>query len=426
MAAPARPYARRMARRTVLVVAALVLGLAAGVAQAASSPVGMWKMTQNGRYYQWVAMPGGGFEERSMTVHRTATNKCLVPMNEPVYRYAPVGGGIYRMTGQFWRSDCTKHWEYESTVKVVATSARLTLSCDKNYVKVCYSYTRAKTDVTPPVVHALPSHGQVGGDTVLRYTVSDNSGKTWDELLIYRDGKLARKYKTTLGAAKAGRIYAYRLKQTPPDFAGTLRYCVVSHDSAGNASAPSCSTVTIAPIATATTNASPRSVALSIGDVVTVQGTHVGCYAITSSGKNGIACVLLVGGKPKAGTYGAGLAADGTAVLTRIKADGSGQQVWKRTPQARTKTYTLGVGDEFGMQLTSTVAIGCQVINVTSTLVEPLYRGIKVSCFRATSTRPVGNAWGISIADRFAGSFWLDAQGRTTTKGVVRKQPALS
>lgn len=287
------------------------------------------------------------------------------------------------------------------------------------------SATRA-ADTQPPKVTALASKGQVGGDTVLRYAVSDNSGKTWDEIFIYRDNKIARKYKTTLGAATLGRIYAYRLKETPPDFAGTLRFCVRSHDVAGNVSAASCSSVTIAPVATAKANGPPRNVALSIGDVVTVRGTHIACYAISSNGKDGIACVLLAGGKPKSGTYGAGLAEDGTAVLTKLKADGTAQQVWKRKPQTRSKQYALAVGDEFGMQLTSKVALGCQVINVTSTLVGPLYRGVKVSCFRATTVKPLGNAWGISISDRFAGSFWLDSYGRLTTKGVVRKQPSLS
>lgn len=100
-------------------------------------------------------------------------------------------------------------------------------------------------DVVPPKVRAFYSVGTVGGDTSLRYAVSDDSGRTWEALFIYRDGLVARRYRTTLGPAKVGRMYGYLLHKTPASFRGTFRFCVQAHDAAGNVSKPSCAKVRI-------------------------------------------------------------------------------------------------------------------------------------------------------------------------------------
>ena len=164
------------------------------------------------------------------------------------------------------------------------------------------------------------------------------------------------------------------------------------------------------------------SIALKIGDAVDVVGTKIACYAIHSSGKDGMACVLLKGSNPAPGTYGAGLAVDGSPVITFIKANGTGTTVFKRKPQAAKKVYRVQVGDRFGLVISSSVSLGCQVINVTSTLVGPLYRGIKVSCYRATATAPLPSTYGISISNKIAGWFRFDAQGRVTKQGAVWRQ----
>lgn len=164
---------------------------------------------------------------------------------------------------------------------------------------------------------------------------------------------------------------------------------------------------------------------LKIGDAVDVVGTKVACYAINSNGKDGIACVLVAkSGKPATGSYGAGLAVDGTAVITRIKADGTGAPVFKRKLARATKVYRVRTGDLFGLQISAKISLGCQVINVTSTLVEPLYRGVKVSCWRATATSPLPSTYGVSISDTMAGVFLFDAKGRVSTSGKVYRQPA--
>jgi hypothetical protein len=278
----------------------------------------------------------------------------------------------------------------------------------------------AAADVQPPKVQALESRGTAGGDTSLRYTVSDDSGSTWDELTVYSGDRVVRRYKTTPGPARVGRLYAYKLKETPEDFAGTYRFCVRAHDAAGNTSARSCAPLVIR----AAESANPASIELAVGDTVLVTGTRVGCFAIVSNGKAGMACVLLAKGKPIAGSFGSGLAVDGTAVVTRLKADGSAEQVFKRRLGASPRTYRVGAGEGFGLRVSAKVNLGCRVLDVTSTLVEPLYRGRKVSCWRATETAPLPGTYGVSISDTFAGVFRFDAKSRVTTWGFVRRQPA--
>lgn len=170
--------------------------------------------------------------------------------------------------------------------------------------------------------------------------------------------------------------------------------------------------------------ATRASYPLKLGDAVDVVGTKIACYAITSNKKDGMACVLVgTSGKPVTGSYGAGLAVDGTAVITHLKADGSGDQVFKRKLAASTTVYRVHADDVFGFQISSTVSLGCRVINVTSSLAEPVYQGVKVSCWRATATSPLPNTYGVSISDKMAGVFRFDAKGNTTSWGVLHRQP---
>ena len=81
--------------------------------------------------------------------------------------------------------------------------------------------------------------------------------------------------------------------------------------------------------------ASQKTVQLKIGDAVDLVGTRVACFAVKSNGKDGIGCVIWGKDKPLVGSYSVGLAVDGTAVLSKLKADGSAQQIFKRKPQAR-------------------------------------------------------------------------------------------
>ena len=87
------------------------------------------------------------------------------------------------------------------------------------------------------------------------------------------------------------------------------------------------------------------------------------------------------------------------------------------------KTYTVKPGEGFGIQAAAGVILGCQVLNVTSKQLAPIYRGVKVSCWFATSTKAVPNRYGISISDKFAGVFKITPQGAMSTWGYVKQQP---
>ncbi|HVN60673.1 MAG TPA: hypothetical protein VMT59_05385 [Gaiellaceae bacterium] len=184
--------------------------------------------------------------------------------------------------------------------------------------------------------------------------------------------------------------------------------------------------VALAVLSVSASAASQKSVQLKIGDAVDVLGTRVACFAVRSSGKDGVGCLLWGKDKPLAGSYSVGLAVDGTAVLSKIKADGSSQQIFKRKPAARSraaKVYRVNVGDVFGLQITSKIALGCKVINVADASAAPVYQGVKVSCYRATAESPLPSSLGVSISDKFAGVFQFDSKGAVSSNGIMRTQP---
>lgn len=183
--------------------------------------------------------------------------------------------------------------------------------------------------------------------------------------------------------------------------------------------------VALAALALAPGAAGGNTIQLKIGDAVDVVGTPIACFAIESNKKDGIGCVVWAKDKPKVGSFGVGLAVDGTAVLNTIKADGTSRSIFKgRTVQARAKVYRVKVGESFGLPAGGDVVLGCQVLNVTSTAVEPVYRGTKVSCWLANATSPIPSRYGVSISGRFAGVFKVTSAGKISTWGLVRRQPA--
>ena len=172
-----------------------------------------------------------------------------------------------------------------------------------------------------------------------------------------------------------------------------------------------------------------NTIQLKIGDAVDVLNTRVACFAVNSNGKDGIGCFLVAKGKPIVGSYGVGLAVDGTAVLNKINADGSATHVFKkRLPASRSASggtvYRLKPGGSFGLPVSGDVVLGCQVINVTSTSVAPIYRGIKVSCWFANASSAIPNRYGVSISDKMAGVFKITPSGKLSTWGVVKSEPS--
>jgi hypothetical protein len=175
-------------------------------------------------------------------------------------------------------------------------------------------------------------------------------------------------------------------------------------------------------VATAS-GAAKRTVVLKIGDAVDVRYTGVACFALHSNGKDGIGCLLWAKGKPAAGTYGAGLAADGTAVINKLAKDGTGITIWKRKLQSAGTTYHLTVGDEFGLILPGNVDLGCRIVNVTSTSIAAVYRGTKVSCWRAKDNKPLPNTYGVTLSDKLAGVFKINAASEVSSWAVLKREP---
>jgi len=165
------------------------------------------------------------------------------------------------------------------------------------------------------------------------------------------------------------------------------------------------------------------SIQLKIGDAVDVVGTPMACYALTSNNKNGMACVILKGNAVRTGTYAVGLAVDGTASLQKIKADGSGQTIFKRKLQAERTVYKAHAGDIFGFQVTGSLSIACEVINIASTSVEPVLRGIRVVCLRSNGKTALPNSYFVDISAKFASVSKWDAKSEQSPWAIIKKQP---
>ena len=170
------------------------------------------------------------------------------------------------------------------------------------------------------------------------------------------------------------------------------------------------------------------TIQLKIGDAVDVLHTRVACYALNSNGKDGIGCLLIANGKPIPGSYSVGLAVDGTAVLNTINADGSATHVFKkRLPQSHGvssgKVYRVQPGQSFGIPVSGGEVIGCNVINVTTTSVAPIYRGIKVTCWFADASHAIPNRYAVSISDKMGGVFKITSSGQVSSWGIVKPQP---
>ncbi len=182
--------------------------------------------------------------------------------------------------------------------------------------------------------------------------------------------------------------------------------------------------VALAVLPAAPAAAAPLSnITLKIGDAVDIVGTPMACFAMTSNKKNGMACVLWKGNAPKTGVFGVGLAVDGTASLSKINADGSGLTIFKRKLQAARTVYKAHVGDLFGFQVNSSLAIACEVINVTTTAVEPMLRGVKVVCLRLNGTTAIPTSYFVTLSAKVAAVGKFDAKSKPSAWAILKKQP---
>jgi hypothetical protein len=180
-----------------------------------------------------------------------------------------------------------------------------------------------------------------------------------------------------------------------------------------------CAALAAVPAAAAPLN----NITLKIGDAVDVVGTPMACFAVHSNNKDGLACVLWKGSKPKTGTYAVALAVDGTASMKKLMADGSGQTIFKRKLQAARTVYKAHTGDIFGFQVNSSLAIACEVINVTTTAVEPMLRGVKVLCLRSNGTTAIPTSYFVTLSAKVAAVSKFDAKSKPSTWALLKQQP---
>lgn len=98
-------------------------------------------------------------------------------------------------------------------------------------------------DTTPPHAHALASSGQKGHTAHLRFLVSDNSGKTREQIAVYAHFKVAHRISTRLTPSKPNAIY-YVSWHIPSKPLQPLKFCIIAFDAANNPSTQSCARIT--------------------------------------------------------------------------------------------------------------------------------------------------------------------------------------
>lgn len=102
--------------------------------------------------------------------------------------------------------------------------------------------TPGKADTQPPSVQAFPAAGKAFTSIALRYRVAENSGKSREQIMVYRGSSVLVNAMTKWGAVKAGGS-TYHVNWYAKARPGLLRWCLRSFDPAGNRSAKSCASL---------------------------------------------------------------------------------------------------------------------------------------------------------------------------------------
>ena len=101
-------------------------------------------------------------------------------------------------------------------------------------------------DHSAPAVRALPGSAKVGGSALLRWTVSDDSGKAKETVRVYGAGfALYATIAKPLGPAKAGVVQTVTWRVPKALKPGAIQFCVLAQDAAGNQSKPACAPLKI-------------------------------------------------------------------------------------------------------------------------------------------------------------------------------------
>lgn len=101
-------------------------------------------------------------------------------------------------------------------------------------------------DQKAPKARALPSSGPAGTGVRLRYRVSDDSGRTREQAVVYAGAKAIATLRGPLHATEADALFYFLPWRPGLSLAGkTFRFCVWAYDAAGNAAPRTCSRVKV-------------------------------------------------------------------------------------------------------------------------------------------------------------------------------------
>lgn len=100
-------------------------------------------------------------------------------------------------------------------------------------------------DTTAPRVVAFTASAKRGHKAKLSYFVSDDSGQSSEQIMVYSGRKVLARLAAAIHVAKAGTVRTVGWKVPKKAAPGKRRFCVTASDASGNKSAPSCATLTI-------------------------------------------------------------------------------------------------------------------------------------------------------------------------------------
>jgi hypothetical protein len=154
----------------------------------------------------------------------------------------PAGFGVYR-NGK----TIVAEKRVLAGVEAGATADEITGSATTAVQKLRQAFAKRKRgDSTPPKVKALASSGKRGGKASLRFKVSDNSGRAREELRVYGPNFLLyATLKRPLAPVRAGVVRTVPWRVPKAVKAGSLQFCALAADAAGNLSTASCAKLKI-------------------------------------------------------------------------------------------------------------------------------------------------------------------------------------
>jgi hypothetical protein len=128
-----------------------------------------------------------------------------------------------------------------------ASADEITTAATTAVQKLRQAFARKrKGDSVPPKVKALASSGKRGGKASLRFKVSDNSGRAREELRVYGPKFLLyATLKRPLARIRSGVVNTVPWKVPKAVKPGSLEFCALAADAAGNLSTASCAKLKI-------------------------------------------------------------------------------------------------------------------------------------------------------------------------------------